>query len=118
MASKKQLAYDIVEQLWDKVFAEAAQRHFELLIQNDGVPEDIPTTTKVSLLPAIMELRNCSKTEARRLLEQGAVTIDGHKTSTECALQVDSIIRIGRHLVKVVHVEQKQQDQEQTPPTV
>jgi tyrosyl-tRNA synthetase len=102
LLSKKQLAHSIVEQLWGIDLANQAQSHFELLIQSGGVPDDIPiTTTKVSLLPAIMELRNCSKTEGRRLLEQGAVTIDGHKVNTECTLQPDSIIRVGRHIVKV-----------------
>jgi tyrosyl-tRNA synthetase len=104
MASKKQLAHDIATQLWGIDIASEAQRSFELTIQQGQAPEQIPVTHKLSLLPAVMEIRNCSKAEARRLVEQGAVTIDGLRTITECALQVGSVIKIGnRHFAKVDH---------------
>lgn len=80
---KKQLAYTIVKRFRNKEAADAAQQHFEKTVQQHETPTDIPSfslksiTTLVSLL--VDSKLATSKSEAKRLIEQGGVEVDGKK---------------------------------------
>lgn len=83
MPFKKRLALDITTQYHGLQAAQFAQEHFERTVQQREVPESIPNLIMVSELP-VLELVMQSgvpstRSEARRLIEQGGVSLDGEK---------------------------------------
>lgn len=94
MQRKKQLAHDIVRQLHNEAQAGFAQEHFEKTIQRKEPPKDIKPINAKTLIDAVVELRGCSKSAARRLIDAGAVEFDD-------PLQTGSVIRVGRHFGKI-----------------
>ncbi len=107
---KAKLAYELVKIYYNDSFAKKAQESFERQFVKKEVPDDIPV---VKLKKATMYLRNIlvdaklasSKSEARRLLEQGGVKVDGAQISDrEAVIEPHSgmIIQVGkRKFVKV-----------------
>ncbi len=109
MDFKKRLAREIVTGLYDKKAAAEAERHFEKVVQNKEVPDKIPeyrfslsfdalpdlyqddenmkdnwySTNQydLSLIIVKAELAK-SRSEAIRLINQGAVSIDGQKVDS------------------------------------
>jgi len=96
MARKKKMAFDIVEQLFDISMAETCLKQFEDRIQNKEIPDDIEDIRADDLLDAIIKIRGCSKTQARRLLADGAVKIDGVKAVEDSHIAHGQIIKIGK----------------------
>jgi tyrosyl-tRNA synthetase len=82
MAAKKRLARLIVSEYRDAAAADAALRYFESKFQRREVPDDVPVF-KLGQTLWVCELMKqvhfaSSTSEARRLLGQGAVRVDGH----------------------------------------
>ncbi len=85
---KFKLAEELVERFYDRKEAEAAHENFVAQFQKGGVPEDLP---EVSLqveqnglaIANIIKLAGLteSTSEAFRLLQQGAVKLDGERVS-------------------------------------
>ena len=87
MEPKKRLAWDITSQFHDREAADAAQAHFERVVQGRDLPEDIPELSLADLqrqgIAAGNEIRvddlmlaaglAPSKAQVKRLLAQGAV---------------------------------------------
>ncbi len=100
MELKKRLAKDIITQLYDPKAATEADEHFARVIQQKELPKEIPLGTRAqgSLLDYIADNRLAkSKSEARRLIEQGAVAVDGNKvTDVHWKVSKDSIIKVGK----------------------
>mgnify|MGYP001240747985 FL=1 len=104
MELKKMLARVLVTQFHDKKSAELSEIHFEQTIQQRKLPEDIPTfildANLVRLSDFIVETGLAqSSSEARRLIDQGAVRInDKHvrENITTSLLKSGDIIRIGK----------------------
>ena len=104
MELKKMLARVLVTQFHDKKSAELSEIHFEQTIQQRKLPEDIPTfildDNLVRLCDFIVESGLAqSSSEARRLIDQGAVRInDKHvrENITTSLLKSGDIIRIGK----------------------
>jgi tyrosyl-tRNA synthetase len=85
MTLKKRLAHELVTQLYGEKEAAEAAAHFEKTVQKKELPEDImeyllENDTSCSLLLAQSGLCS-SRSEAVRLIKQGAVTINGKKVS-------------------------------------
>ena len=104
MAAKKQLAHQIVLELCGPKSADAAQEHFEKTIQKHGTPEEIrPSISKsFNIIDILVEDDLAkSKSEARRLVDQGGVTVNGRKVR-DAGETVDSeaIIKVGRQFIK------------------
>jgi len=82
MEAKKRLAIQIVAEYHDPSAAKAARRYFESKFQRREVPEDIPVfklAQPLWLCELMKQLRFAPSTsEARRLLGQGAVRVDGN----------------------------------------
>jgi tyrosyl-tRNA synthetase len=81
MEAKKRLAGMIVEEYHDAAAARDARQHFETLFQRREIPADVPVFRLVDEL-WICELMKQLKfvpstSEARRLVGQGAVRVDG-----------------------------------------
>jgi tyrosyl-tRNA synthetase len=83
MASKLALARGIVERYHGPDAAERAEDHFTRVVRRGEAPEDVPEITlvnsKVTHLPAVLveHLGLPSTSEARRLITQGGVKLDG-----------------------------------------
>jgi tyrosyl-tRNA synthetase len=100
--SKKILARSIVEQIHNTGVADAAVAHFEQVIQNKVLPEKLPIIEADTLLWSVCFLRKCSKTEARRLIEAGAVRVDDAKIVEDCFVKSGQIVKVGnRHFGRV-----------------
>ncbi len=84
MEFKKLLAFTLTSSLHDTAAAEDAQDFFERTVQQGEVPQNIPTleipADATSLLDVVMATGVPStRSEARRLIEQGGVSVDGEK---------------------------------------
>ncbi len=80
---KQELAHQLTERFHDAEAARDAEREFERVFSGGGVPEDVPELDASADLPLFKLLVACklasSNAEARRLVGQGAVSIDGEK---------------------------------------
>jgi tyrosyl-tRNA synthetase len=83
MASKLALARGIVDRYHGADAAERAEQHFTRVVRRGEAPEDVPEITLVNSdvthLPAVLveHLGLSSTSEARRLISQGGVKLDG-----------------------------------------
>jgi len=107
MELKKDLASSIIEEFWSAEEARDARRRFEDLFQKKDLttaqPIELPAGTAHTLsLIELLRLLGAVTTnsEARRLIEAGAVDIDGTRitdTRSEARWQDGTIIRVGKH---------------------
>jgi tyrosyl-tRNA synthetase len=83
--SKRLLARKLVELYYDEEFASKAEQHFDQVIVNKDNPDDMFEFSLDQDMNIIEVLHNSdlvgSKSEARRLLNQGAIRIEGEKVS-------------------------------------
>lgn len=83
MEVKKELAAKLTETYHDRQAAEAARAEFERVFSRSGVPEEVPRLELAGpcrLLDALADGDlTSSRNEARRLIDQGAVSIDGER---------------------------------------
>jgi tyrosyl-tRNA synthetase len=102
MTLKKRLAREIVAQLHDEKAASEAEERFEREVQRKETPKDVPTIRISEEIPDIRrELVSsgmaASMSEATRLINQGAVKIDGEKiTGYRCPIHDGAIVQVGR----------------------
>ncbi len=100
MELKKRLARELVAQLYDKKAADEAEQNFERVHQKREIPEEIELGSKSgSILQDYLVANRLakSKSEARRLIEQGAVYINGARvTDANYTFPKDTIIRVGK----------------------
>ena len=119
MLLKKRLAREIVAQFHGAEAAREAEEEFERVFQRRGVPEEMP----IYRLPSIafsgpVPLRSLesvlveaklvkSRGEAKRLLTQEAVEINGQRVTSEMVTIKDgSVIKVGkRRFVKIVNAD-------------
>jgi len=112
MNLKRRLAHEIVRQFHSKQAADEAQEHFTRVFQKREIPKEIHTTVELratgdlranaevwrditSLLSDAGLVK--SRSEARRLLAQGAIEVNGEKVSTDKVILKDgSIIKVGK----------------------
>ncbi|TET30499.1 tyrosine--tRNA ligase, partial [Candidatus Aerophobetes bacterium] len=113
--AKKDLARWIVSFYWDRSSAKAAEDEFEKVFAKGELPQDIPyfsVDARVSKgdtiwIIKLLELTGLAKTrsQARRLIEQGAVKCDGEKLgdiNLEISLSREHVLQVGkRRFVRV-----------------
>ena len=122
MELKKRLAREIVSQLYDQKAATEAEGHFVRVFQKRKLPKEIDEL-RISfkdLSPQQMEVTGVdiskllvvvgwtkSRSEANRLIEQGAVEIDGERLTNYTAhIEIGSIIKAGkRRIAKVINTD-------------
>ncbi len=124
MELKKRLGREIVAQLYSQKDATEAEEHFTSVFQRREIPdeiEELPLNLYFKdLSPEQMEFTSVdiskllvvtgkvkSRSEASRLIEQGAVSIDGNKlTGPTSNVKIGSIIKIGkRRFAKVINTD-------------
>ena len=87
--AKRALARALVARFHDQAAAEAAEQHFDRLHVERRPPEDIedapfePVNGSVHLPALMQDLFGLSRSEGRRLLEQGGVRLDGEPLGGE-----------------------------------
>jgi tyrosyl-tRNA synthetase len=101
MDLKKQLAWNIVTQLYGKQEAAEAESHFQKVVQNKELPDDIQEykiSSGISISVLVTEAGLVkSRSEASRLINQGAVTIDGEKVADiNHPVDAGKIIKVGK----------------------
>ncbi len=107
--AKLELAKTIVEMYHDKGSGERTKQEFVTVFSEKGKPTDIPTVrVDTSSLPLVELLMKAglaeSKSEARRLIEQGGVRVnDVRKTNPQEVIEIaDTLIQVGpRRFVKI-----------------
>jgi tyrosyl-tRNA synthetase len=117
MNLKKRLAHELVSQLHGKEAARQAEEEFTNVFQKRETPEeiqeyavsfhDLETDNACidigKLLAATGQVK--SRTEANRLINQGAISIEGEKLTGPIApLKSGSVIKVGKHrFVKIIN---------------
>ncbi len=119
MEMKKHLAWEITDQFHERSAADVAQANFERVVQRRALPEEIPEFAEPSLAPSFEnETRRLSNiivdaglapstTEAKRLINQGAVqiisdpsgdsrTLDRDDRAAGLGLEHRTVIKVGR----------------------
>jgi len=103
--TKRRLARAIVDRYHGAEAAHGAEDAFNTVFRSKGIPDDIPTvhleSTDAVWLPALLCQAGLttSNGEARRLISQGAVRIDGVRVDDETvdhADLVDQVIQVGK----------------------
>jgi len=107
---KKQLAFEIVQQLNDKEQAQKAQEHFEKTVQRKELPSEAISELSVKDNATILETLLAgalaeSKSEAKRLIEQGGVTLNNEKIINPDATIKEGILKIGKRRFIKIHFE-------------
>ena len=125
MEHKKRLAREIVEQFWSTEDAQAAQEHFERTVQRREAPSEIPTLhysanpESFTIITVDGEQRLASgssstdtlhalglassKSEAKRLVSQGAVEVDGVRVTDTLPIHDGAVVKVGkRKFVRLV----------------
>lgn len=110
MDLKKQMAHEIVSEFWSKNEADQAQEQFQALFQK----KDFSQATKVKIDANLMNqkvwivaiLQNLkaveSSSQAKRLIESGAVQIDGtviKDFKAEVIVTSDMTVKVGKHKI-------------------
>ena len=104
MLLKQRLAHEIVKQFHGKDAAIAAEKHFARVFQKKEKPDAILEFRLPDSAVSIIDILHAaglvkSRTEARRLLEQGAIDIDDvklHGGDINFPLHSGSIVKIGK----------------------
>ena len=115
LRTKELLAARVVERLHGKVAASEAALHFQRVVRERGLPEEIPScrvmlgeSGSAGLLDVMRTaLAVASNGEARRLVSQGAVEVDGARVE-DSALRLTEgtyVIRVGRRRVARISIE-------------
>ncbi|MDD5486205.1 MAG: tyrosine--tRNA ligase [Dehalococcoidales bacterium] len=109
MDLKKQLGLIIVENLYDRVSALEAEEHFRRTVQQKGLPDEIDThpitEDNAQIKDFIFDAGLCeSRGEAKRLISQGAVEVDGQPIENSgFLLKCGNVIKVGkRRYVKCI----------------
>jgi tyrosyl-tRNA synthetase len=113
--AKRELARRIVERYHDAAAAQAAEGHFDRLHVHHELPDEIeeatvPANGPVHLPALLAELFGLSRSEARRLIEQGGVRIDGRAVDGDhLDLPLDgldgAVVQVGKRRHKRLRIE-------------
>ena len=98
---KRALAYDIVRQYHGEEAAAGAQAHFDRVFVRHEVPDDIPEFVLPAAGLQVVQVLvaaglAASNGEARRLVRQGAVTVDGRKIESESETLSAGVLKVGK----------------------
>lgn len=114
MALKKQMAHDIVAKFWSLAEADDAQQQFESVFQKHDYSAAqevvLPQGTKnpiwiIELLKLLQAAKSSS--DGKRLIDQGAVFIDGepiHDFKAEITLHDGMIVKAGKHKISKIKI--------------
>jgi tyrosyl-tRNA synthetase len=100
MATKKLLARTIVSEFWGEEAARDAEAHFERTVQRKETPDEMPEFAAEPGTPLVDVVvaagLAASKREARRLFEQGSVSVDGEGAALEAVARAGTVVQVGK----------------------
>lgn len=104
---KKELASQIVKELYDQKSAQKAKEEFEKTVQNKELPKDILTifvSDNITASDLLIEIKFAqSKSEAKRLIDQGGVVLNDIKVIDPSLKIKAGILKVGKkRFVKLV----------------
>jgi tyrosyl-tRNA synthetase len=106
--AKMRLAWEIVDAFHGRDGADGAQEHFRTVFQKRELPPDMPVRQlrePTNVVDVIFETGIArSKSDARRLVQQGAVSLDGQRvTDIETMLPPqEAVLQVGkRHFIRL-----------------
>lgn len=110
--AKLELAFQVVKRYYGKKTAAAAKRNFQKVFSQKELPENVETikiaSKEYSIVDLLMKINlAASKSEARRLIEQGAIDIDQKTIKNVNQLVTPKngmIIRRGKHIFKKIRI--------------
>jgi tyrosyl-tRNA synthetase len=112
MDLKKKLAFEIVKMYHSEKEAQKAQENFEKVFQKKELPKEVPihntpktTHNAVDLLLEANLVK--SRSEAKRLITQGGVDIDGfpiNSFTSQITVKDGSIIKVGKRKFVKIHL--------------
>jgi|CZKG01.1.fsa_nt_gi tyrosyl-tRNA synthetase len=114
--AKHALARALVAWLHSEAEAQAAERHFDLVVVQGAAPEEVPEASfaaedgMLHLPGLIAEEFGISRSEARRLIDQGAVTLDEQALAAgehdvPSVLADGKVLRVGRRRFRRLRTE-------------
>jgi len=112
MTAKKRLAFEIVKLVKGEKEAQKAEKEFERVFEKEKVPEKIKEVKiekkEMSAAESLVKTGLCSsRSEAKRMVEQGAVKIDGErikKWTDKVKPKEGMVVQVGkRKFVKVIY---------------
>lgn len=103
--AKKIIAFQVVERFWGKDSAKKAEERFEKLFVLGEIPKDLPILRvkddKISVLDLVILTNKIkSKSEAKRLIEQGGFEINNQKIidfKKIINIKRGDVLKIGKH---------------------
>ncbi|MEZ4333444.1 MAG: tyrosine--tRNA ligase [Myxococcota bacterium] len=111
MAIKHRIAHRIVSRVHGAQSADEAEEHFRRVVQRKERPKDIPIVelpsgqTELRLIEVLVAANLCSsRSDARRLVEQGGVSLDGERCADAFAIlpEGERVLQVGkRRFVRV-----------------
>jgi tyrosyl-tRNA synthetase len=102
MVLKKRLAKELVTQLYNSKTADEAEANFEKTVQKKEIPDEIPeykaSAEEIQIIRFLVEAgKASSRSEAFRLVQQGAVTKNAKKvTDPNDLVKKGDIIKVGK----------------------
>ncbi|MDS1004377.1 tyrosine--tRNA ligase [Clostridium sporogenes] len=98
---KMELAKEIVRLYHGEESAIKAEENFKNIFQQGNIPEEIDTLKvsldEINIVDLIVNAKFAtSKNEARRLVKQEAVKINGEKVDEECKIKDEDILQVGK----------------------
>lgn len=98
------LAKAIVEEYYDKETADAAEQEFDNIFKKGGIPDDIPEVTVgvdvMNIIDLILATNACeSKSDAKRLVKQNAVSVNNDKVSSmeaDITISEETVLKVGK----------------------
>lgn len=113
--AKIKLAFEIVKFFHGEEKAEKAKEEFERVFSKKETPKDMPVvkidTNKINLVELLVNNKILpSKSEARRLIEQRAVEINGEKIKNwkeEIEIKKEAVLKIGKRRFVRIRVKNK-----------
>ena len=104
MEVKKKLAHEIVTELYGKEAADMAAGHFKKTVQQKELPEEIPTISlpqsfiSGATISSVLTKTGLaeSKSEAKRLIEQGGVSVDNKIVTDPNSIFRGKLIKVGK----------------------
>jgi len=108
--SKAALARQLVKRLHGEEAAARAEEDFDRRFRRRELPIEVtdthvPPPQRRDIVTVLIDMRRASSgREARRLIEQGGVRVDGKKVGLEFVFESDGILQVGKSLPVRVQV--------------
>ncbi len=96
MQLKMRLAQTLTSIIWGPEKALQARQHFEDTIQKKQAPEDMPSIGLRPIVDFVVEMRGSSRNQARQLLAQDGVRVNGDKVDEEYLLIPGDVVQAGK----------------------